>query len=212
MNLRALALCGLSCVLLLGACAGNERARQRAEQLEQITSSPEALRAAGHGVVVLHAYLEGTAISVKQIPATVQIARAGAKFDLRTIGSKRPNLFTPTEPMVITLPAGDYYLVGISYHGARGSTRDGVRAMLNEGQDAPVAFSVAAGEVINLGALIIDTHNVPSGSLLRKDKRRWSAVVAEDHALGARILAREKPALAGIMQKRVFDCTGCPAP
>ena len=67
---------------------------------------------------------------------------------------------------------------------------------MNEGQDAPVAFSVAAGEVINLGALIIDTHNVPSGSLLRKDKRRWSAVVAEDHALGARILAREKPALA----------------
>lgn len=145
--------------------------------------------------------------------ATSRDLTAGALETLRT-----PSTFTadtPGRPVPIVLKAGRYWMRDLVLR--HDDTPRGNRFRANylartiAPNPPPVEFSLAPGEVLNLGTVFIDAK-IGDFGLGERQTFTYVAEVREDWENGSRALQETYPQLAGAEVRRVFACGGCSVP
>lgn len=197
------------CAFAVTACSNESAQRRKAErafgpEIQHAVTSPDALKAASLAVVSVNGYLKGRngLFGSTQLDANMIVTAKSDKTRIEVIGSTVPIGYTQAQPVVKVLKPGDYYFSGFTVGPSGRWGRGRVSA-----PGKPVEFTVAAGEVLNLGAVLFE----PSKSQSDRNKLTWSATVSPSDAKVTETITATFPGLATGIESRPFACAACPA-
>ena len=204
-------------LVTLSACVkpGDPDSRDVVDTEKQALRSPDVLKAAGLGAVSLGAKAKVDELFVSEVNADVFFRRVdspNAKLEWLGTGSKGLGKFG-FGPYVRALEPGAYALFSFKYLAGRGENSGTPGAAFQRrGEPQPADFVLRAGEVLNLGEVVIGTYLTETErQKRRRDRRRGFYIVsrASSQAVAERF-KNDYPTLAPVLESRPITCPACP--